>query len=325
MRTLRPRGDSRSTRKLALLAGFASLTLLGAACGGKSKTSSSGSATTVGGAGGRKQSLTIGAFNFSESAILANIYAGALRNSGVEVTVRPNLGNREVVEPAIERGEIDMYPGYAATELEFVNKNAGEATSDADATVAKLRSHLEPKGITALEPSPAIDSNAFAVTRATADKNRLTKVSDLAPVAGQMTLGGPPECPTRPFCLVGLQKTYGLKFKGFRPLDAGGPLSKAALEKGDVDVALIFSSDGAVAAKDFVVLEDDKHLQNADNVVPVIKTQPATPEVRSLLNRVSAALTTADLTRLNKRADVDKEDPDVLAQDWLSKHGFPKR
>jgi osmoprotectant transport system substrate-binding protein len=239
------RTRARSTVVVTLVAAA----LVTAACGGgKSKSTKSGSATTLAGAGGQKQSLTIGAFNFSESAILANIYGGALRDSGYNVTVRPNLGNREVVEPAIERGEIDMYPGYAATELEFVNKGAGEATSAPDATVAKLRSRLEPKGVTALEPSPAIDSNAFAVTRATADKNHLTKVSDLTPVAGQMTLGGPPECPTRPFCLVGLQKTYGLKFKGFRPLDAGGPLSKNALKTGKVALALIFSSDASLSS-----------------------------------------------------------------------------
>ncbi|MFN2608509.1 MAG: ABC transporter substrate-binding protein [Acidimicrobiales bacterium] len=293
----------------------AGLALVAAGCGGSAKTS-----TGVGGAS--KGTMTIGAFNFSESAILADMYEGALKKEGFTVTVRPNLGSREVVEPALERGDIQMYPGYAATELEFVNKAAGEASPDANATVAKLRARLEPKGITALDPSPALDANAFAVTKATAAKYNLTKLSDLAPVASQLVLGGPPECPTRPFCQAGLVKTYGLNFKDFKPLDAGGPLSKAALDDGTVQVALIFSSDGAIAAKGYVVLDDDKHLQNADNVVPVIKTASATAEARTVLNKVSAALTTADLAQLNKRADVDKEDPETLAADWLKQHGF---
>ncbi|HYX44669.1 MAG TPA: ABC transporter substrate-binding protein, partial [Acidimicrobiales bacterium] len=274
--------------------------------------------------GAAEKTVTIGALNFTENAILASIYEGALQSRGVKVTVRPNLGSREIVAPALERGEIDLYPGYAATDLEFYNKGAGEATPDPQATAEKLRLRLTGKGITALEPSPAVDTNAFAVTKATAEKYKLKKLSDLAPVAGELRLGGPPECPTRPFCAAGLEKTYGIVFKDFKALDPGGPLSKAALENGDVDVALIFSSDGAIPAKGFVVLEDDRHLQNADNVVPIIRTGAATEEVRQVLNKVSAALTTDDLAELNKRADVDKEDPEVLAKGWLKDHGFEK-
>jgi osmoprotectant transport system substrate-binding protein len=308
----------RSQRRHLLVAAVVGITLLGAACGSSEKK------TSTSGGGQTKGTVTIGAFNFPESAILAAMYEGALKADGFTVNVRPNLGNREVVEPALERGEIDMYPGYAATDLEFVNKGAGEASPDVQATVAKLRARLEPKGITALDPSPAIDSNAFAVTKATAEKYHLKTLSDLAPVAGQLVLGGPPECPTRPFCAAGLSKTYGINFKEFKPLDAGGPLSVAALERGDVQVGLIFSSDGAIPAKGFVVLEDDKHLQNADNVVPVIRVQTATPEARTVLNKVSAALTTDDLAALNKRASVDQEDPEVLSQGWLNQHGFTK-
>jgi osmoprotectant transport system substrate-binding protein len=266
--------------------------------------------------------VTIGGLNFSESSILASIYEGALKAEGIKVTVRPNLGSREIVAPALERGEIDLYPGYAATDLEFYNQGAGEATPDAQATVDKLRLRLTAKNITALEPSPAVNANAFAVTKATADRYSLKKLSDLAPVAGELRLGGPPECPTRPFCAAGLEKTYGIVFKEFKALDTGGPLSKTALEKGDVDVALIFSSDGAIPDKGFVVLEDDRNLQNADNVVPIIRTGALTDQARQVLNRVSAALTTDDLVQLNKRADVDKEDPEVLAKDWLKEHGF---
>ncbi|MGI9033254.1 MAG: ABC transporter substrate-binding protein [Acidimicrobiales bacterium] len=303
----------RSHRTNLVAAAAVSLALVAAGCGSSVKKASAS-----------KGSVTIGGTNLTENTILADMYAGALRADGFTANVRPNLGNRELVAPALERGDIDMYPGYAATDLEFYNNGAGEASPDAQATTTKLRARLEPKGITALDPSPAIDANAFAVTKATAARYNLKKLSDLAPVAGQLVLGGPPECPTRPFCQAGLVKTYGANFKEFKPLDAGGPLSKAALDKGEVDVALIFSSDGSIPAKGYVVLEDDKHLQNADNVVPVIRTKAATDEARKVLNKVSAALTTTDLAALNKRADVDKEDPDVLAKDWLDQHGFKK-
>ena len=305
-----------SRRRYAVVAVILGLALVASGCGDDEDETTTPAQ--------QAKEVTIGALNFSESNILAAIYEGALEAEEFRVTVRPNLGSREIVAPALERGEIDLYPGYAATDLEFYNQAAGEATPDPQATVDKLRLRLTAKNLTALEPSPAIDTNAFAVTKATADKYKLTKLSDLAPVAGELRLGGPPECPTRPFCAAGLQKTYGIVFKEFRPLDPGGPLTKTALENGEVDVALIFSSDGAIPAKGFVVLEDDKKLQNADNVVPIIRTGAATEEARQVLNKVSAALTTEDLAELNKRADVDKEDPEVLAKDWLKEHGFDK-
>jgi osmoprotectant transport system substrate-binding protein len=269
-----------------------------------------------------KGTVVVGGFNFNESTILADIYGKALEAKGYTVTYKTKLGNREIVEPALASGNIDFYPGYAATDLEFINKGKGEATSDPQATTDKLNTYLSAIGAKALTPSPAIDANAFAVTKATATKYNLAKLSDLAPVAGQMILGGPPECPTRPFCQAGLEKTYGLKFKSFKALDAGGPLSKNALANGDVDVALIFSSDGAVQARNFVILEDDKHLQNADNVVPILRTPKVNNEVKDLWNSISAKLTTSDLVAMNKKADVDKQDPDALAEQWLRDHGF---
>lgn len=269
-----------------------------------------------------KPAVTIGAFNFSESAILAHIYAGALETAGYRPTVRVNLGSRELVAPALERGEIDLYPGYAATELEFFNSGAGEASPDPTATVEKLRGRLAARGLTALTPSPAVDTNAFVLTRTTADRLKVATLSDLVRVAGQLRLGGPPECPVRPFCAAGLKERYGITFKEFRPLDAGGPLSKTALANGDVDVALIFSSDGFISANGLVVLTDDKGLQNADNVVPVVRTSAATDNLRKVLDRVSGLLSTETLTQLNARADVDKDDPEEVAADWLAKNGF---
>src|SRR5207248_1567446 len=152
--------------------------------------------------------------------------------AGFNVQRKLRLGTREIYEPALERGEINLVPDYAATLLEFLNKDAGEASPDPTDTVKKLRARLAPKGLVALEPSTALDANAFGVTKATAAKYHLTKLSDLAPIAGQLTLGAPPECPTRPFCGKGLEDKYGIKFKAFKPLDFDGPLTKAALKNG---------------------------------------------------------------------------------------------
>ena len=268
-----------------------------------------------------KGSVVVGSLNFPESAILAQIYGQALKGKGYSVSFKLNLGSREVVEPALERGDINLFPDYAATELEFQNKGKGEATPDATATVAKLNTYLAPKGLKALTPSPAVDQNAFAVLKSGKYGSK-TKLSDLADVASQMTLGGPAECPTRPFCEAGLTSKYGLHFKGFKALDAGGPLTKAALDKGDIDIGLIFSSDSAYSTGKYVQLADDKHLQNADNVVPLIKASVANDEVTSLLNEIGGKLTTDDLIKLNKSSDVDKQDPDAIAAKWLKEHGY---
>jgi osmoprotectant transport system substrate-binding protein len=306
----------RLNRILALGASMVALALITTSCGSSGGTASSASP---------KPTITIASFNFSESIILAHIYGDALKNKGYTVSYKDKLGNREIVEPALEFGQIDLYAGYAATDLTFVEGKQGvtvDAGSDAAANVARLNAVLNPKSIKALDPSPAIDQNAFAVTKAEADQYSLTKLSDLSSLASNWTLGGPPECPARPFCQPGLKATYGLNFKAFRSLDAGGPLTYAALKQGAINVGLVFSSDGGIAANNFVVLLDDKHLEAADNIVPLIRSAVANSEVTALLNSVDAKLNTPDLTALNKSADVDKNDPIDIAATWVKDHGF---
>jgi len=143
-------------------------------------------------------------------------------------------------------------------------------------------------------------------------------------VASKLTLGGPSECPTRPYCQPGLEKTYGAKFKDFKALDPDGPLTRAALTGGQIDVALVFSSDGDLDSRGYVVLKDDKHLESADNIVPIIRTKVLNAEITTLFNSISAALNTDDLRAMNKSADVDKQDPGDLAAAWLKQHGFAK-
>ncbi len=285
------------------------LVLLLVGCGGGSGTSGSDQTKTP---------LTIGGFDFTESSVLAHVYADALRAAGYEVDLRLDMGNREVVQPAIERGEIDLYAGYAASEFGVTAADMSSRT--ADEIVDDLRALLKPKGLTVLQPSAAVNTNAFAVTRATAERYGLTKLSQLTPLAPNLVFGGPPECPSRPFCAAGLARVYDIHFKELRSLDAGGPLSKEALTRGDADVVLIFSTDGSVLTQDIVVLEDDKGLQAADNVVPVIREEVATSGVRRVLDKVSAALETSDLVRFNKRAE--DEDLEALALGWLRENGI---
>ncbi|OLC15402.1 MAG: hypothetical protein AUH32_03520 [Actinobacteria bacterium 13_1_40CM_66_12] len=269
-----------------------------------------------------KGTLTVAGFNFPESSILAEIYGQALAHDGYTINYKLLLGTREVVAPALESGQIDVYPGYAATDLEFYNKGAGEANGDATATTTKLNSHLAPLGLVALDPSAAVDQNAFAVTKATQTKFSLTKLSDLAPIGSQLTLGAGPECPTRPFCQPGLKNTYGITFKAFKPLDTDGPLTRAAFKNGSIDVGLVFSSDGDLNSLGLVVLQDDKHLENADNVVPILRQAAASDEVKKVLNAIDAKLTTADLVTLNSQVSIQHQDADAVATAWLQQHNY---
>jgi len=281
---------------------------------------------STGGGGGTaspaKGTLTVAGFNFPESSILAEIYGKSLEHDGYTINYKLLLGTREVVAPALESGQIDLYPGYAATDLEFYNKGAGEASGDVTATTAKLNSHLSALGLLALTPSAAVDQNAFAVTKATQSKDNLTKLSDLAPIGSQLTLGAGPECPTRPYCQPGLQKTYGITFKAFKPLDTDGPLTRAAFKNGSIDVGLVFSSDGDLNSLGLVVLQDDKHLENADNVVPIIRQAAASDEVKRVLNAINAKLTTADLVTMNSQVSIQHQDADAVALAWLQQHNY---
>jgi osmoprotectant transport system substrate-binding protein len=143
-----------------------------------------------------------------------------------------------------------------------------------------------------------------------------------ATVASQLTLGGPPECPERPFCLPGLKDVYGIEFGEFKPLDVGGPLTVEALRSGDIDVGLLFSTSSVIGDEGWVVLEDDKHLQAADNITPVVRSDVVDDAITARLNTISAALTTENVTELNGRVEIDGEDPADVAADFLDSEGL---
>jgi osmoprotectant transport system substrate-binding protein len=303
----------RSFRSTALGAALLALALVASACADEE-------APGGGGQGEAKASLTVGADNFAEAEIVGEMYAQVLENAGYDVS-REFGTTRETRIPAMESGEIDLAPEYLATLLLFLDPNA-EASSDAGAVEGDLSPLLEEKGLTTLEASAAIDTNAFVVTEETAQEHGLSSVSDLKPVAGELTLGGPPECPDRPFCLPGLKKVYGVEFGEFVPLDAGGPLTVEALDTGEIDVALLFSTASVIADKGWVLLEDDQHLQAADNITPLIRSDLVNDEVTELLNGVSATLTTENMTELNGRVEIDGEDPSTVAEEFLTEQGL---
>jgi osmoprotectant transport system substrate-binding protein len=294
----------------AVLAAVLGLSLLASACG------------SSGGGSPSKGTITMGAQSFSEDIALAYMYGGVLKQNGYTVNYKVTGEiTRAVLAPAMQRGEVDAYAGYTASDLEYYDGKKGLATQDAGTNAGKLNTYL-PKGMKALTPSSAVDENSFVVSGDTASKYHLKTVSDLKSVAGQLVLGGPPDCPGRKDCLGGLESTYGLHFKSFDPLDIGGPNTVAALEHGDIQVALLFSTNGVIAANHWTVLEDDKHIVSADAVVPIVRTKAVGADAQSLMNQVSAKITTADLTSINKQTDVDKGDPKDAANAWLRSHGY---
>jgi osmoprotectant transport system substrate-binding protein len=288
------------------LAGFV-LAGVAAACSSTPSTPAASSGPNV----------SIGSTNFSEQVIVANLYADVLKHAGAKVTLRTNLGTREAVEPALVAGQLDLYPDYAGSLLLFLNMNAASVATQTSTAVPALKSLLASHGVTVLQPSSALDTNVFAVTHATASKYHLTTLSSVAPVASQLVLGGPQECPQRPLCEIGLQNTYGLHFKSFTALDEAGPITIAALQQNQVQIAELFSSDGSIVQNNFVQLTDDKHLQPADFLIPVIRKSVNTPAVAAALNGLSAKLTTDELGKLNIKVSVNHDDPATVAQQWL--------
>jgi osmoprotectant transport system substrate-binding protein len=265
------------------------------------------------------QAVTVASFNFSESTLLAELYAQALEDVGLPVVREFDVGPRELMQPALEQGLVDLVPEYLGSALAYFDPGAAVASLDAPAVHKRLVDTLGRSGVEVLAPAPAQNQNGFAVTAATAERYGLRTISDLAPVAGELAFGGPPECRERRLCLVGLETTYGLQFAEFVVLDSGERRTRA-LTEGQVDVALVFTTDGHLATGQFALLADDRGLQPAENVVPVVRRQMVERYGDRLVDRldeVSAALTTDDLAQLNRRVDIDGEEPAVVVAAWL--------
>jgi osmoprotectant transport system substrate-binding protein len=308
----------RTPTLLRLLAALGALALLLTACNGDADDAP----PPPGQEDADRGSVTVGSADFDENVIVAAMYAAVLEEEGYAVERRFSFGNRESYFAALEAGELDIVPEYVGTAVEFLTGGAGEATADADETAARLRELVEEEGLVALEPADAQNANAFVVTRETADELGLSALSDLEGVSSDLVLGGPPECPQRPLCLQGLEEVYGLDFADFQPLDVGGPVTVQALDAGDIDVGLLFSTDESIEVNDWVALEDDRGLQPAENLIPVVRADVLDETIEERLNAISGALTTEDLIELNRRVRFDGEDPEDVAEDWLRENGL---
>jgi osmoprotectant transport system substrate-binding protein len=271
----------------------------------------------AGGGGSSADGITIGTANFTENQILGHLYAAVLGAAGIRTTVRPNLGTREILIPALKGGDIDLLPEYQGALLHYLDPKA-KATEEGE-----MQNELAvalPKGLQILPYGKAEDSDAFAVTRETAEKYGLKSLADLARHNGKLVIGAAPEVKKRTVGAVGLKDEYGVEFKEFKSLDSSGPLVKGALKKGDVDVANLFTTDTDILAEGWVVLTDPKNLIPGQHVVPLIADRKADSTVRKALARLGNTLTTEDLTELNRQVDKDKKDPEDVANAWAAAH-----
>jgi osmoprotectant transport system substrate-binding protein len=296
-----------------------SVSACGSSSGGSPLSTGSASSSAAGGAKADASTIVVGSANFPENQLLAEIYAGALAGKGVKVDKHLNIGSRETYIPALKDGSIDLIPEYTGVLAQYFNKDA--KATDAAGVYKELKAALPPT-LTVLDKSAAEDKDAVVVTKATADKYKLTSIADLQPVAKDLTLGGPPEWKTRPTGVPGLKQVYNLNFKTFRPLDAGGPLSVNALKNGQVQAVNLFTTDPSIASNGFVVLQDPKSLFAAQNVVPLITKTKVNDTVSGALNAVSAKLDTTTLGELVKEVVTDKKDASAVAKEFLSKNNL---
>lgn len=268
--------------------------------------------------------ITVGSFDFAESALLGEIYSQALEGGGFTVERRFEIGPRELVLPAMSAGFIEFVPEYLGTALQFLSLGDAQG-SDASTSHRALDQTLHAGKLVALESSPAQDANAFFVTQSTADRDGLRKLSDVARVDEKLTFGGPAECASRPLCLVGLRDTYGLTFGQVVSLDAGGPLTRQALSEGAIDIALLFTTDPAINSEGFVELGDDKALQPAENVTPLVRAELVDrwgARFVDLIDAVSEHLSTEDLRDLNGKVARGDGDITSVARAWLAEQGL---
>lgn len=306
----------RKVRLFGIIGVVLAVALISTACAGEQALEEGDS----GGNGGEE--IAVASADFPEQWILAHMYAQVLEDTGVSVdTSKVNLGPRETVFPALEKGEIDLVPEYTGALTSFISPQATVST-DTQKLVNGLEKELAPQGLEVLKPTPAQDKDGLAVTQETADQYNLETVSDLARVDDQLVAGGPPEEKTRPVGLPGLKRVYGIEFKDFVELDAGGPRTTAALENGDIDVGRVFTTQSVIRANNWVLLKEDKPLIPAENIIPVIREEVVTPEIEDALNELSATLTTEILTDLNAQVEIDKEDPEDVARGYLEEKGM---
>jgi osmoprotectant transport system substrate-binding protein len=268
--------------------------------------------------------VTMGSKNFTEQKVLGEIYAQALAAAGYDVSTQLNLGDEKTALKALEGGDISAYPEYTGTALlSFFGVTADKLPNDEQKAYEEAKAGFAKKNLTALPPTPFVSSNEVAVTKETADKYSLQKISDLKPVAGKLTLYGSPECRQRLDCLLGLEQVYGLKFKKFVPVDIA--LRHEVLKKGQADVSIVFTTDPQNKREGFVLLDDDKGMFPPYNSTLVVRNdviEKAGPDFAKTVEMVNKGLTDEVMQELNARVDLDKSTPKDVAGQYLQESGL---
>jgi osmoprotectant transport system substrate-binding protein len=316
---------------LALLALACSAVFL-AACGEDEEEPASTPSQTDSGGSGKIQSdeanadvqLTIGSKNFTEQKVLGEIYAQGLEAAGFTVSKDLNLGDEKTALAALKSGEISAYPEYTGTALlSFFGKQADELPKDEQAAYEEARAGFEADGLVALPPTPFTSSNEVAVTQATAEDLQLKTISDLEGKSQDLVLYGSPECRQRLDCLLGLQEVYGLEFKKFVPVDIAQ--RHEVLSSGRADISIVFTTDPQIQREQEVLLEDDKGMFPPYNSTLVLKKETADAageNLTSTVELIQEQLTDENMQELNARVDLDKKDPAVVAQEYLTETGL---
>ena len=253
--------------------------------------------------------------------VLAEVYSQGLEAAGFDVDRAFSLGPREFAAPALTSGLIEFLPEYAGTASEFHSSGDAEPTSDVAETHDELVAAISDRGLVALAPAPAQDTNTFVVTVETARRLGLETLGDLGAVAGSLVFGGPPECPQRLLCLTGLDEVYGVTFGEVVSLDAGGPLTVGALQGGQIDVGLMFSTDPTISELGLIELVDNAGLQPAENITPLVHSSVVDEwgdRFIDVVDAISARLTTAEVRNLNDAAGDAGADVAAIATNWWS-------
>jgi osmoprotectant transport system substrate-binding protein len=302
---------SKRTRLLAALSGLA---LIAAACGGDDATEGTVGEVPDG------PTITVASFNFPESSILAEIYGQALEDAGYPVEYQLNLGSRELIFPELRGGGLDLLPEYLGSAI--VVGFGEDPPADVEAGLERLRALFEQDGVSVLEPAPAENTNVFVTTRQFAEDNDLETLEDLAG-AGPIVFGGPPECEDRDVCYRGLVDGYGLDNVEFEAIQEGAA-RLAALQSGQNQLTLLFSTDAVFADGELVALEETQGIIPPENITPVVRSEVLEAygdDLRGLLDRISAQITVEDLQAMNAQASEGLA-PDEIAAQWLADKGF---
>ena len=322
-----------TVRRLFVASPLLAFALVLAGCGGSSSPSTGGSSTpsasSTSSGPTASGSLTVGAAGFTESNILAQMYADLLQKAGFTVNIK-TVGSQEIFQGSLEKGQIAVVPEYAATYADSMQtevtgtQSPNAASPDLQTTLTNLEKYLPKKGLTHLDPAQAADQNAFAVTKAFASQHHLTTLSDLGKSGISVKLAAPAECSTRPFCKPGLEKTYGIKISSLLPLAFDSLPLKQAVKSGKVQLGEVATVDATLSSIGLVVLTDDKHLQNADNLIPIVNQAALTahPEIATAINPLASVLTTEDLGTLDNQVDGQRMTVADVAKNYLTSKGL---